>query len=403
MAPQEGARRCLTQPRFRRGGTKRDAARWRGMKRLAGAAAAALILCHGLAAEAATRGGGGAEASRGGHPSRTAAAAATRTAATRPVLARPIPARPVLAHSAAARPALSHAGRTPAAPRIAAPARALRHASPPARTGAAAPARSTHRAAPASRPFRAAPTPVPAETAEAAAADRAIRRAETAAQVRAAAEASGFDPDMLLAIAMAESSLRESVRSDRSSAAGPLQFTVPTWLAAVHAFAERIPDLAPHRARLMELGEREAALAGGPAAGRLAALVALRREQAAARQAALALRHRTATAARVAALLAREDAERFRALTGTPPAGPGEIYAIHLLGVGAAAALARAERQRPGASVAQVLPPGVVAANRPLFRGPDGQPLSVREARGRIAARMEPAQGTTVVALAQAP
>jgi hypothetical protein len=242
-----------------------------------------------------------------------------------------------------------------------------------------------------------------AATAEAPPAEQG--RARVAAAVRAAAAASGFDPEMLLAIAMAESSLREGARNPRSTAAGPLQFTTPTWLAAVHAYADRIPALAPHRRRMMELASRDIALGGSalPPRQRRPVLAALRREQAAARGAALALRHDAAVAARVAAVLAQDDADRFRALTGARPAGPGEIYAIHLLGVGVAADLARAERQRPAASVEGVLPPGVLRANREIFRGEGGRALTVREAQARIAARLRPPETTELVQLAEAP
>lgn len=228
------------------------------------------------------------------------------------------------------------------------------------------------------------------------------RRAKVVEEVRAAARATGFDPAMLLAIVMAESSLRENVRNPRSSAAGPLQFSATTWLAALPAFAGRIPELAPHARRLEELADRERRLdrMQAPPRGRRAMLVLLRREQAKARRAALALRYDIRVAARVAAALAQEDAERFRALTGQRPAGAGDIYAVHLLGVGAAADLAKAVRQRPEASVAEVLPRAVLAANPEIFRGPDGGALTVRQARQRIAARIGPA---APVQVAEAP
>jgi hypothetical protein len=278
--------------------------------------------------------------------------------------------------------------------RVATPAQAK--AGPPARAAPRPQARTPQRPTrprdagpsrgPARPQARPAPRP-PAETPE----ERRLRVAET---VRQAARETGFDPELLLAIAMAESSLREGVGNPRSSAAGPMQFTTPTWLAAVHGLADRVPALAPHRARLLALAERELVLSRTrmAPARRRAALAALRREQAAVQRAALALRHDTATAARVAAVLAQEDAERFRRLTGEAPASPGQIYAVHLLGVGAAAALARAERQRPSASVAEVLPPGVLRANREIFLGEDGRPLPIREAGRRIAARLQPAE-----------
>lgn len=247
------------------------------------------------------------------------------------------------------------------------------------------------------KPARAAPPSLPAETAE----ERRLRVAEA---VRGAARDTGFDPDTLVAIAMAESSLREEARNPRSSAAGPLQFTTATWLAAVYGLADRVPALVPHRDRLRALSARELALGQKkmPRAQRSAALRALRREQTAAQRAALALRHDAAIAARVAATLAQEDAERYRRLTGSPPASPGEVYAIHFLGVGVAAALARAARERPGTSIAEVLPPAVLRANREIFLGPKGRPIAVREARSRIAGRLAPPP-PDLVEVAEAP
>jgi hypothetical protein len=226
-----------------------------------------------------------------------------------------------------------------------------------------------------------------------------------AEEVRAAARASGFDPATLLAIAMAESSLREHVRNPRSSAAGVLQFSAPTWMAAVPTFAGRIPELAPHAQRLEILAERERRLdrLQAPPRQRRAMLKILRREQAAAERAILALRHDVRIAARVAAALALEDSERYRALTGERPSGVGDIYAVHLLGVSAAADLARAGRQRPEASVAEVLPAPVLRANPEIFAGPGGQTLSVRQARQRIAARITPVAEPVPVQVAEAP
>lgn len=244
------------------------------------------------------------------------------------------------------------------------------------------------------RPPPAAATPETAET----------RRERAAEAVRGAARAAGFEPALLLAIAMAESSLREHVRNPRSSAAGPMQFSAATWLRVLPRFAAAIPELLPHARRLEELAARERKLSQGRIAprDRRRQFAALRREQAAAQRAALALRHDARIAARVAAALAQEDAERYRSLTGERPATPGDIYAVHLLGVAAAAGLAKAARQRPEASVAAVLPPGVLRANPEIFTGPDGKPLPVRQARERIAARLGPVERTPVQ-VAEAP
>lgn len=230
------------------------------------------------------------------------------------------------------------------------------------------------------------------------------RRERVAEQVRDAARAVGFDPELLRAIAMAESSMREHVRNARSSAAGPLQFCTATWMRAVPRFAARIPELAPHAHRLEDLAAREHRLSQSkaPPRQRRAQLAALRREQAAAERAALALRHDARIAARVAAALAQEDAERFRSLTGERPATAGDIYAVHLLGVTVAADLAKAARQRPDASVAAVLPSGVLRANPEIFTAPDGKPLPVRQARERIAARLGPVEPTPMQ-VAEAP
>ncbi len=232
----------------------------------------------------------------------------------------------------------------------------------------------------------------------------AARRERVAAEVRDAARAAGFDPAILHAIAMAESSLREHVRNPRSSAAGPLQFSARTWLRAVPRFAPRIPELALHMRRLEELAAQERSLSRSrmPPRERRRQLAALRRQQAAAERAALALRHNARIAARVAAALAQEDAERFRRLTGEHPAKPADIYAVHLLGVSAAADLAKAARQRPKTSVAEVLPAAVLRANPEIFKGPDGKPLPVQQARERIAVRLGPTEPAPVQ-VAEAP
>ncbi|MDI3308243.1 MAG: transglycosylase SLT domain-containing protein [Acetobacteraceae bacterium] len=256
-------------------------------------------------------------------------------------------------------------------------------------------ARSRH-PQPSARVQQAHPAPAP-EPAEA-------RRERVAELVRSAARAAGFDPELLLAIAMAESSLREHVRNPRSSAAGPMQFSATTWMRAIPRFAARIPELAPHARRMEELAAQERRLSQGkaPPRRRRAQLAALRRERAVAERAALALRHDARIAARVAAALAQEDAERYRSLTGERPATAADIYAVHLLGVGTAAELAKAARQRPNASVATVLPAGVLSANPEIFAGPGGKPLPVRQARERIAARLVPVEPPPVQ-VAEAP
>lgn len=226
---------------------------------------------------------------------------------------------------------------------------------------------------------------------------RVLRHSGTAAAVREAAVAAGFDPTLLLAIAVAESGLRVEARSRRSSATGTMQFTETTWLAAVERFGPGMPRLEGAARRLAALKTREAALARRHPAPRgnraeAAALrrdaAALRREAAATRRAVLALRRDPHLSAAVAAALAREDAGRFAALTRRQPSGPAEVYALHLLGVTAAAELARAAREQPDRRVDRILPPAVLRANREVFLGERRVPVSARAAMERIAARI---------------
>jgi hypothetical protein len=247
-------------------------------------------------------------------------------------------------------------------------------------------------AADAALPF---PLPPPPEPGMPASVSQARRRAAVAAAIRAAAEGAGFDPDLLVRIAIAESSLRTDARNPRSSAAGPLQFTETTWLAAVARFGPDIPEVAPVAAALAALPEREAALGRRPARtrtevrARAEALAQVRREAAAVRADALALRHDVAAAAKVAVALARDDAARFAALTRRPPNHPGEVYALHFLGVGLAADLARAAAKQPAQPVSRILPHEVLRANREVFLDERGRPVSARTAKARIAARLQ--------------
>lgn len=268
--------------------------------------------------------------------------------------------------------------------------------SPPASAQGIAPHESDLAALPVALPL----PPVPPSAAE--------RRAAVAAALRTAARQAGFDPALLVAIATVESGLDDGAANPRSSATGPLQFTAGTWSLAIARFGEGLPEIEDARSRIAALGAALGELARRPRPNRAEARAieaerrdvqaALRAEEAA----LLALRRHPEVAGRLAARLSQDDAARLRALTGRLPEGPGDIYALHFLGIGAAAALLDAARRAPARSVAELLPPAVLEGNREIFHDAAGKPLGARAARSRIAARIEAALRPAEVQMAEA-
>lgn len=164
-----------------------------------------------------------------------------------------------------------------------------------------------------------------------------------------AAAATGADFGFLLETAQRESGLRPGAQAKTSSAAGLFQFIESTW---------------------MELLARHGAKHGFPEAAaqaRSAGLSATDRDR------LLALRADPDLSARLAGELARENASRLEARLGRPPER-GELYAAHVLGVGGAAKLIAAAKR--GEESAAQLFPEAARANRDLFYGRDGRPVS---------------------------
>lgn len=178
---------------------------------------------------------------------------------------------------------------------------------------------------------------------------RAVRTAERRVQA---------DPLLLLAIAWQESRFNAKARNRYSSAQGFLQFTTRTWLCAIRDFGAR-HGLARYAQAIKTRPDGSVAV-----------------ENPKLRRAILRLR----TNPELQAVLAAEQlAQKRQDLEArlARPAGPVDLYVLHLLGSSGAAEFLTALAQKPEAS-ARTTVGSVFEVNRGLFVR-DGRMLSVAE------------------------
>ena len=190
------------------------------------------------------------------------------------------------------------------------------------------------------------------------------------AAIARAAVRSGVDFDYLLAQARIESSLDPGARAATSSAAGLYQFTGSTWLRTLDAHG------ADHG-----LEWASAAIEGG------------RVRDPAMRAQIMGLRFDPETSAAMAAELAGDNAAALTPLLGRAP-DAAELYLAHFLGNGGAAQFLGALHSDPGQSAAALLPKAA-AANRSIFFGDGGAPLSVGAVMELLRGKVETAMGAS--------
>ncbi|MFZ4406193.1 MAG: transglycosylase SLT domain-containing protein [Paracraurococcus sp.] len=182
-----------------------------------------------------------------------------------------------------------------------------------------------------------------------------------------AIRATGIDPALLAALAWQESRFDPLARNGRSSARGLMQFTEATWL-------ESVRDHGPRHGLRYEA----AVLSTDPASGRITT------RQPRTRARILDLRDNP----RYAAALAAERIGRARpgleAALGRP-AGPADLYLVHLLGPAGAQRFLAALATGPAGPAADFVAADSLALNREVFVARDGRrPLSLREVHGRV-------------------
>ena len=191
---------------------------------------------------------------------------------------------------------------------------------------------------------------------------------QVAGALRRAAGATGVGFSVLAAKAAMESGFRPEAQAASSSARGLFQFIDQTWLAVVreHGGAHGLTN------------EAEAIIRGP--SGRLTVA------DPSLRQRILALRDDPQISALMGAEHLKDIGEALTPVLGRRP-DAAELYLGHFLGTGGAAELLRKGASDPNMSASQVLP-AAARANPAIFRGADGQPLSVSQLVGRIRERV---------------
>ncbi len=194
-----------------------------------------------------------------------------------------------------------------------------------------------------------------------------------AAALTAATHRTGADPVLLRAIAWQESRFSHRAGNRQSSARGLMQFTEATWLEVVRDFGAR-----------HGLAREAASLSTDARTG----VITSRRPRDL--RYILSLRFNPRLSAIMAAERLAAERAAVEALTGRP-AGPTELYLIHLLGpAGARRFIAELDRA-PSRPAAEVLGADSIAANRGVFFDrATGRALSLAEVNAAIGRMLAP-------------
>ncbi len=174
-----------------------------------------------------------------------------------------------------------------------------------------------------------------------------------------AATRTGADFDYLLRTATRESGLKNQLKSNTSSAAGPFQFIEQTWLSMMQrhggeygygAYADAIEEGEGGRYRIADESMRAEILA---------------------------LRHDPRAAALMAGEMTQEATNGLERALGRP-VRENEAYVAHFMGLGGATRLIRAVDQN-ASTIAADLFPRAANANRPIFYNDDGSAKTVAQ------------------------
>ena len=269
---------------------------------------------------------------------------------------KPTPGKPQASHGQS-----SHAP-VAARPAAKAAAGARRAQAAPSRQAAAA-SRQAKRRAPAT-PRQA----VAAAPAAPAAGDIPGVRRVVVSALDGAIRSTGIDPALLAALAWQESRFDPRARNRRSTARGLMQFTEATWLEAVR-------DHGPQHGLRYEA----AVLSTDPASGSITT------RQPRTRSRILELRDNPRYAAALAAARISRARIALQQALGRP-AGPADLYFVHLLGPAGAQRFLAALDRTPGKPAAEYIAADSVAMNREVFveRG-SGRPLTLAEVHAWVA------------------
>ncbi|ONG46704.1 hypothetical protein BKE38_25015 [Pseudoroseomonas deserti] len=191
---------------------------------------------------------------------------------------------------------------------------------------------------------------------------------QVAGALRNAAKATGLGFNVLAAKAAMESGFRADAQASTSSARGLFQFIDQTWLGVVQAHGAE-HGLGNEAAAISRSGSR--LIVNDPAM----------------RTRILALRDDPAISARLGAEHLKDLSDALRPALGGRAPDPTELYLGHFLGLRGATELLRAAASDPARAASDILPEAA-RANPAIFRGADGNPLSVQQLMDRLRARV---------------
>jgi hypothetical protein len=192
--------------------------------------------------------------------------------------------------------------------------------------------------------------------------------AQVAGALRSAARATGLGFNVLAAKAAMESGFRADAQASTSSARGLFQFIDQTWLGVVQAHGAE-HGLANEAAAISRSGSR------------------LTVSDPAMRTRILALRDDPAISAKLGAEHLKDLSDALRPSLGGRAPDPTELYLGHFLGLRGATELLRAAAADPNRAASDILPEAA-RANPAIFRGADGQPLSVQQLMDKLRGRV---------------